>query len=350
MTSLTQVAITARKTIRYGIFLIIFLIVGKFLLDASVSIYRKIFPPPPPPPTVKFGKLTKIPFPENKETAKLTYTLETPEGGLPTDIPNQAKVYFMPKISPNLLSLDVAKEKAKALGFDSEPQQKSDTLYRFTNSTVPSNMEINIITGSFSISYDLSADRSPVSNRPPVAEIAASEFRSNLSGANVLPADLTGPTTHEFFKLSDAKLVSALSLSESDVVKVNLFRKSYDNLPSMTGNPNEANVWAIISGAQNRNQQIIGAEYHYYPVDETQFSTYPIKTPQEAFSELQSGNPFIANLGVNKDGDSLKIRRIYLAYFDPEVESDFFQPIYVFEGDNGFSAYVPAVTSDYYGS
>jgi len=49
MTSLTRIAITARKTIRYGIFLIIFLIVGKILLDAGVAIYKKVFPAPPPP-------------------------------------------------------------------------------------------------------------------------------------------------------------------------------------------------------------------------------------------------------------------------------------------------------------
>jgi hypothetical protein len=118
----------------------------------------------------------------------------------------------------------------------------------------------------------------------------------------------------------------------------------------MTANPTEANVWALISGASNKSQQIIAAEYHYFPVDETQFSTYPLKTPAEAFDELQTGTPFIADLGTNKDGASLKIRRIYLAYFDPDTECDFYQPIYVFEGDNGFIAYVPAVASDYYGN
>lgn len=348
MTSLTQIAISARRAIRYTIFVIIFLIVGKFLLDASVAIYLKIFPPPPPAPTIKFGKLMAIPFPKSTITAKLTYTLETPEGGLPTNIPTQAKVFFMPKPNSSLLALDVSKEKAKAMGFTSDPIAESDTIYKFTNPNYPSMIEINIVTGTFSISYDLSADRSPITLKPPVAEVAAAEFRSELSSATILPEDLTGPTTHAFYKLSSGKLATALSLSESDVVKVNLFRKDYDNLPSMTANPNEANVWAIVSGSATREQQIIAAEFHYYPVDETQFSTYPIKTPQVAFTEFQSGSAFIADLGLNKDGDSVKIRRIYLAYFDPESESDFFQPIYVFEGDNGFTAYLPAITSNYY--
>ncbi len=324
--------------------------VGKVILDASIGIYLKVFPPAPPPPTVKFGKLTKIPFPTNDITAKFTYVLETPEGGLPTKIPNQAKVYFMPKISANLLALDVAKEKARSLDFTSEPEQVSNILYKFKNPDVPSTLEMNIITGTFSISYDLSADRSPISTRPPVAEVAASEFRSTLSSADVLPEDLSGPTTHNFLKLSGGNLTTALSLSESDLVKINLFRKNYDNLPSMTGSPNEANVWALVGGATNKSQQIVASEYHYHPVDESQFSTYPIKTPTEAYNELQSNQAFVADIGLNKDGASLKIRRVYLAYFDPEAESDYFQPIYVFEGDNGFTAYVPAVTNSYYGN
>lgn len=349
MTSLTRIAIAARKGIRYTIFAIIFLIVGKFLLDAGTAVYLQIFPPAPPPPTVKFGKLTKVSFPNNNITAKLNYTLETPTGGLPKDIPTQAKVFFMPKPASNLLALDTAKDKAKSLGFAGVPVQESDTLYKFPNSSYPSALEMNIVTGTFSISYDLAADRSPISTKPPAAEVAASEFRSVLSSANILPDDLNGPTTHEFFKLSSGKLEGAISLSESDVVKINLFREDYDKIPAMTANPGESNVWAIISGSNAQGQQIIASEYHYYPVDKTQYSTYPIITPSEAFAQLQAGQAYIADLGLNKDGDSLKIRRMYLGYFDPESEADFYQPIYVFEGDNGFIAYYPAVSPTYYG-
>lgn len=349
MTNLTRIAIVARKAIRYTIFAIIFLIVGKIVLDAGIVIYKKAFPAPPPTPTVKYGKLTKIPFPENASTAKLTYVLETPEGGLPTNIPTQSKVFFMPKASPNLLSLDAAKTTAQALGFGTNPQQLSETMYQFNNPTAPTSLQMNIVTGTFSISYDLAQDKSPIENKPPIAEVAASTFRSILSSADVLPLDLTGPASSNYLKLRGGELVNALSLSESDIVKVNLFRKSYDGLPSMTGIPDQANVWAMISGSKNRNQEIIASEYHYYPVDETQYSTYPIKTPAEAFSELQTNKAYTAAIGLNKDGDSVKIRRIYLAYFDPGSVSAFYQPIYVFEGDNGFTAYLPAVASSYYG-
>lgn len=356
MANLTQVAITARKVIRYTIYFIVFLTVGRILLSAGVSIYLKMFPPAPPSPTVKFGKLTKIPFPTGSTTPKLTYTLETATGTFPTDIPTQVKVYFMPKVNSNLLSLDTAKTKAVALGFDDpNPQQESDSLYKFKNPSFPSTMEINIITGAFSISYDLTADKTPISSRPPVAEIAASEFRGALSDANVLAEDLSGPMIPGYLKLKNGKLANALALSESDVVKVNLFRKPYDNLPSVTADPTQSNVWAIISGGQQKNQQIIAAEYHYYSVDESQYSTYPIITPQEAFNELQTGKAYVASMGQYKDSDSLKIRKVYLAYFDPGIASDFYQPVYVFDSGendpgNSFIGYLPAVSPNYYGN
>lgn len=348
MTSLTKIAIISRKIIRYGIYLVIFLIVGRIFLNLGIKIYKKVFPAPPPAPTVRYGKLTKIPFPENGVTAKLTYTIETAEGGLPTNIPTQAKVYFMPKTSANLLSLDTAKSKAAALGFSTDIQQVSETVYKFKNSNYPSTLQMNIITGTFSISYNLISDKSPIDLKPPVAEVAASDFRSFLSEANILPGDLTGSTTHDFLKISNGQLVSALSLSEANFVKINLFRKNYDDLPSVTENPNQANVWAIISGARNQSQQIIASEYHYNSVDESQYSTYPIKTPTEALTELQAGKAFIANLGLNEKEGTLKIRRVFLAYFDPDAITEYYQPIYVFEGDNGFVAYLPAVISDYY--
>jgi hypothetical protein len=105
----------------------------------------------------------------------------------------------------------------------------------------------------------------------------------------------------------------------------------------------------MISGSQAQNQEIIAAEYHYYPVDESQYATYPIKTPAEAFTELQNNQAFIASLGQNKDGDNVAIRRMYLAYFDPDSAAEFYQPVYVFEGDNDLVEYLPAVTSTYYG-
>ncbi len=347
MTSLTRVSIITRKIIRYSVFFVIFLIVAKILFDIGSGVYRKFFPAPPPPPTVTFGKLPKLYFPENPKI-NLSYSLETIEGGLPTLAP-QAKVYFMPKLSANLFSLDTTKNTASKLGFVPSEQQVSQTIYKFPHKQNPATLEINIVTGVFSISYDLGADSSPIQKRPPAPEIAASYVRSFLSSADLLPADLSGPTTHEFLKIEGGKFISAISLSESDLVKINLFRKKYDNLPCLTADPGTANVWFYVSGSQDRTKQVLAGQYIYFPVDESQSSTYPLKDSQTAWNEFNSGGAFIASYGANQEGDKVMIRKIYLAYYDAGVEMEFLQPIIVFEGDRGFIAYLPAVTAEYYG-
>lgn len=351
MSSLTQVAISTRKVIRYGVLFIIFLIVGRILWGSAVGIYRKINPPPPPPPTVKFGKLPTLPFPqpaEGENRPKLSFSLETAEGGLPALFP-QGKVFFMPKISSNLLSLQIATDKATALGFSPNWQEISDTLYKFPHATEHSELLMNIISGAFSISFDLKSDSTPLGRRPPAPEIAAAAVRSYLSSADLLPEDLTGEVTHKFLKQEGESLVPALSLSEASLIKVNFFRKAYDGLPALTPKPNESNVWFMVSGLPERQKQIVAAEFHYFPVDESQFSTYPLKSSQDAWNELTSGRAYVASYGLNTEGGQVKIRKIYLGYYDANEPTEFFQPIIVLEGDKGFIAYVPAVTPDYYG-
>lgn len=344
MASLTRTAIITRKVIRYSIFAIIFLIIGRLLLSAGIRAYRYFFPEPPPPPTVSFGKLPELNLPEGQSVEGVTYTLELPEGSLP-NLPTQAKVYFMPKIASNLLDLESAIEKARGLGFSPNPQEISETVYRFSHPNVPATLEINIVTGIFSVSYSLSQDSSPIERIPPAPEIAASTVRSYLSSADLLPEDLTGPTTHEFLKIEGGDLVVKQGRADSHLTKINFYRKAYDERASLPPNPDEANVWFLVSGSNERAKQIIAGEFHYFPVDETQSSTYPIKTAQEAFDELKTGDAYIVRAPSQ---GNITIRRVYLAYYDSGTAAEFFQPIVVFQGDS-FIAYVPAVTAEYYG-
>jgi hypothetical protein len=336
-----------RKIIRYGIYGIIGIIALRAVILTGIKIYRHFFPEPPPPPTVSFGKLPALPFPKRDVPSDLTFSLETPTGELPT-LPLTVKVYYMPRLSSQLLSLEEAKTKASNLGFDPNGVEVTQTIYSFKKEDVPSELKISIVTGVFSVSYNLSQDPTPLQRRPLAPEISASKARSFLSAADLLAKDLTGPTIPQPVKLQDQKIIGATSLSEANFVKVNFFRKSYDDLPSVTPDVNEGNVWIIVSGDQERDKQIIACEYHYFPIDETKFATYPIKTAQAAFEDLKAQKGFIASIG-GTNNKNIVIRKVYLGYYDAGVPTDFFQPLVVFEGDNNFVGYVPAVTSNYYG-
>lgn len=349
MASLTESSVIARKVIRYAVYGIILILILRFAINLGVKVYRKFVPAPEPEPTLTFGKLPKLPFPETGAPSNLTFTLETPDGKLPV-LPKQTEVYFMPPVTANIRALDTAKERAAALGFNSQGRllvENVPNVYIFQKMNAPSTLTANIVTGVFSISYDISSDPSVISGLPPAPEVATAQSRSVLASAGLLAEDFKeARTSHEFLRIEGGKLVPAVSLSEADVIKVNLFRKSYGkDIPSVTARVREANVWFMLSGAGSR--QVIAAEYHYFPIDAQKSGTYPLKTAQEAWDELASQGGFIASLGNNATG--ITIRKVYLGYYDAGQYTEFYQPVVVFEGDNDFSAYVSAITSNFYG-
>lgn len=343
MATLTEISIAARKTIRYGIYIIIFLVVIKYSIGIGRTIYNRMFPPPPEPPSVGFDVLPVLPLPEEK-TQGLSFNLETTTGELPV-LTNKLPVYFMPPIVSGLSDLDEAKEKAKGLGFDPDGKKVVDNVpnvYVFKKGQ-ESTLTMDIIKGTFSISYDLSSNPSVIGGNPPAPSSAIGAVRGYLQSASSLAPDLSETAVHQLIRINQGEYVEAISLSEADLIRVNIFRKDYaDSLPAVTPNMPLANIWFLLSSGR----EIIAAEYKYYPVNEERFETYPIISSQEAWDKLVNGEGHIANLGVNED--EITIRRVYLAYYDAGQYTEFYQPVFVFEGDDNFYAYVPAVTDEYY--
>lgn len=345
MSSLTQVSILSRKIIRYSIYTAILIVIVRYSYLIGVKIYRKYFPEPPPPPTLTFGKLSSIPFPEKEVPTDLVFTLQTVDGKLPK-LPKQQSVYFMPKSISTIKSLDSAKQKAVSLGFNPNGTELVETVYLFKHNTSPATLSLNIVTGIFSIGYDLNSKPSVLESPPPEPAVATSLAKTFLTRAKSLPGDLTGAVTNEYLKIQDGKLVTANSLSDANITKINLYRKNYNELPNVTSVANQANIWFMFTGARDPGDQVYAAEYHYFTVDENKSGTYPIKTTETAWEELKSGKAYFANVDEKSKGN-IVVRKVYLAYYDPDQYTEYYQPVVVFEGDDNFVAYVPAVSSDY---
>ena len=349
MASLTQISISSRRVIRYGIYLIILIVIGRFVFNIGTAVYKRLVPPPKPRPTTAFGKLPKLPFPQ-KPNPTINYILELPEGKLP-ELLELTEVYSMPPFETNIKALEDASDKANSLGFKSEGKRVVENIpnvYIFEKGSLPSKLTINIITGIFSVSYNIEEDPLILRGNPPAPEESVQTARDLLRNAKLLTDDLKeSPFTHQFIKYEATNFNSVSSLSEANLIKVNLFRKGYginDTILSVTPDMPEANVWFIISGGRGR--QVIIGEYHYFPLDATKASTYPLKKSDQAFEELKNRKGFIANVGNNKD--NVTIRKVYLAYYDAGQYQEYYQPVVVFEGDNNFYAYVPAVTDEFY--
>jgi len=279
-----------------------------------------------------------------QEKSKLSFKLETIQGGLPK-LPPVGKVYFMPKEGPNLLALERAGEKAQKMGFRSQPEKISQTIYRWTNQKIPpTTLEMDINTGNFHLRYPYETDQELLTGKNlPANQQAASEAKNFLSTNGLLTDDLaTGSAEFDYLRFTPPSLTPAISLSEADFVRVNLFRANLDGLKILPPNPKESLISFLFSGSREFGKRIIEVNYNYFPIEKEIFATYPLKPINTAWQELQGGQGFIANFGQNEQGQ-ITIRQIYLSYYDAKDPQNFLQPIYVFEGDRNFFAYVPAV-------
>ena len=342
--SLTEVSYTTRKVIKYGGICLILFLVGRGLLLAGIAYWKLMNPPPPPPPTVEFGKLKPIQFPK-QEKENINYTLQLPTIDFP-EFPDRAKVLVMPYKLPSFTIWDTATAEAAALGFKSSPEELTSNIYRWTKTTpVTATLTMNIVDGSFVYKYFWQENPNILGGSLPLESEAAEQVLSFIGEAKNLATDLANADYKvAYVKHTGNKLISTLSISEGDLVKVNLFRANIDGMPVVTPIPSKGIVSALLSGYAS--QRLLELEYNYFPVDYSSFATYPIKTAAQAWEELRQGKGYIAS-SSNKN-NNIVVRRVYLGFYDSYEPQTYLQPIYIFSGDDDFLAYVPAIIEEWY--
>ena len=137
------------------------------------------------------------------------------------------------------------------------------------------------------------------------------------------------------YSISGGKLIPATSLANTQIIQVSFIQADIDNLPVYYDNPNSSSMNFLIS-----TEKVVNGNFLHQTLS-TQFATYPIKTANQAYEELQKGGGYIAFYGGSPN---VAIRNIFLAYYMSGSLQNFLMPVFVFQGDNGFYAYVPAVT------
>lgn len=345
--NLTEIAFWSRAAIKYTLIFVAILILGKLGWSLVFGLYTSIFPPAPPPPTIAWGPLPALHFPEKPGLSTFSYTLQTATGELPK-LDVTLPVYFVPKQQISFLKLEEAQALANSLDFEPAGVPLSETIYRFSKEGTSRTLDINTVNKTLSLNYRLADSPELLTLKPKSQEDAANEARSFLSSGQLFTEDLqTGTVTYEFLRVEADQLIPAVSLSEANFVRVNFWRAPVQNIPVVTPYKNKANVWFLATGSENRELKLIAGEYHYFPIDLSQSSTYPLKTAQAAWDELVAGKGYVASYPA--ENTKIVVRKVYLAYYDSGTPQGFLQPVVVFEGDGNFSAYVPAVTSDQYG-
>ena len=261
---------------------------------------------------------------------------------------DKQKVYFIPVKKPGLLDLDRAKNQAKRMGFLSEPRKISETVYRWQKEkALLSTLEMNIVNDNFTIKKNWQEDQTLlVEKMLPIKEQAFIEAKNFLQ-TNGLPSQNLKIENAKvsFLRFVSPNLLPAISLSEADFVRIDLFRKKLNDLPVVPPNPKEASISFLFSGSRNQERRILEVKFTHFPAVGETSATYPLKTSAQAWEELKTGKAFIASLKKGKT--QITIRKIYLAYFENNILQNYLQPIYVFEGDDNFAAYISAISSDW---
>lgn len=351
MASLTETAYVARRGIKFGAVGLVAVIVLWFAGTGFISWWQATHPAPEPAPAAEFGLLKPIVWP--KSTKKAEYELQTPDGttGRFTD---RMKVFFVPEKKSSFADVDKATEIARKFDFLFEPTQLNSKTYRWTNQDpIPQSLEVNIVTHSFTLKKQWSADPTLVTQKKFTSDKEEiMDAQSVLRAAQLLSPDLSGNERVSYWRAQGSKLVTAVSLSEADFVRVDFYRKPWEEkgLSSKTGtsysfmpmSPERGLAYVLLAGSSDTKKRVLEIDYQYHAVEYSTVGTYPIKTSQEAFDELKAGGGYLASF----EGKSTAvIRRVSLGYLD-SVDNRYTMPVYIFTGDDQLVAMVSAIRTD----
>lgn len=343
--SLTQTAYTSRRVIKFGgIGVIVFSLLW-VIVTTSYNLYRSRNPVYTAP-TVRYGVLPKIVFPEKEKTSK-NFSFELANDTVP-NFKDQAKVYIIYRPNTTFLALQEDTQTAKSFGFNSDPVELKAGIYEFKDTTNNKTLTLNVLAGNFELTYPYGSDQVLLTENKVPSKSEAIEIASNfLNKGNKLSEDLkNGEKNVSYWKIDGGTLKSVSAQSEANAARVDFYRKDFDNFDLISSNFGQASISVLISGSTVEAKKIIGVNFKDVNIDRESYSTYPIKTAEEAISDLKSGNYWTAR---DISDSNVTIRKIYLAYYEPIILTNYLQPIFVFEGDNNFVAYVPAVSSKYTG-
>lgn len=337
--TLTQVALITRRTI---LTLIISSIVG-FSTFIGYQIWRisylKSLPPPEEKADLKFGLLPTPDFPEPKiSSSNFSYSIDTATGGLP-EFSKVIKVYFTPKGNVTFASNDKASGLAQKLGITGLPQIISDNIHQFREKD--KSLIYYLDTGNFV--YRKDATSSSYITLMEDDQLIAN-FRGLLLELGLRNEALRdSPYKIKLIKAIDNNLIPAQARQEASGASILLWPKDVNKMPIVTAKFTDSLIKGNSIGNFLSLNDLLDLKFTFWPIDETVFATYPLKSASQALEDLETSNGIVI---VEPKLPQVSITSVYLAYFQSETYFSYLLPVVVFEGPS-FVAYVNAIPEQY---
>ncbi|MFA6361697.1 MAG: hypothetical protein WCX33_02735, partial [Candidatus Shapirobacteria bacterium] len=291
--SLTQTAYTSRQVIKFGGSGLIIFVFLWTVISTGYKLYIKAHPPYIAP-TAKYGILPKNTFPE-KLTEQKTFSFELPNDVIPT-FKDQAKVYVIYRPNTTFLALEEDTKTAIDFGFESKPTEIKPGIYEFKNDTLNRTLTVNVLDGDFKMTYPYTSDQMLLEPKSmPKKEEAVNIASSFLEKGNKLTSDLDeGEKKVSFWQIQGTGLKAVSSQAEANAARVDFYRKNLDDFNLVSTNYGQASVSVLVSGSDVEGKRVIEVNFKDITIDRESFSTYQIKTAQEAINDLNNGNYWTA--------------------------------------------------------
>lgn len=288
-------------------------------------------------------------IPQARSSDAYTYVIDTLDGTPNVENATEAAtVYFIPKATASFGSLSTVSLMAKEAGFDTEVTQPkiSDNVATFDDGK--KKLVIDMASFNFSFDYvltqeDINFDSSDVPSERDLTS-RATAFFSNLDR---YPQELAKGTQNIMYMNFNAgsKEIQSLETSEgANMAEIDFYRPDINGYPVVTSTYYNSPHYVLI-GFSPAGDRIVRAQVKLYEISKDQIGQYPLRTAELAFGDLQAGKGLVVS--STQEAGQVTIKKVFLAYYDPDVYQEYFQPVYVFLGDNNYVGYVPAVTEQY---
>ncbi len=319
--------------------LVFFYAARVFLLYLEANTPKKVYI------NATFGKIKK-PTLTKTQSGNFHFTLDTVEGQ-PITATASGQVYFLPQ-SPSKFGF---REKiylmAKNLGFDASVKHQLNNT-EATFSDLKQKLSIDITNFNYTYEYDLIKDKNVFVNTSIPAQKSAEEKATDfMRSVGRYPDELVKGSKKTLYYVYDQnknQLTPAPRPQDANVVEVDFYRPDVDPFPVVSPQYFNSQNYVIMV-FNDTGFKVIKAQVRFFEKSESQIGNYPLITGNAAFKNLQEGKSLVV---FSLPGiQNVTIKKMFLAYLDPDLSQGYLQPVYVFLGNDDFVGYVPAIRDDY---
>ncbi|HLD26952.1 MAG TPA: hypothetical protein VJB63_03280 [Patescibacteria group bacterium] len=345
--TLTELSHTVRRSIVPSVFGFILLIALYFVISNYLNYLAS-----QRPKTIViepiFGKINKLALKNTFQySTKSHFVLDTIEGR-PKTATDTAKVYFLPPKITKFGYLQTVFLMAKKLGFHVD-----EIKHTIKNNTVlfedeEKSVQINIANYNFTYAYKYDDNLQVFDDVTfPEDTTIKEKIKGFLSDVGRYPEELAQGKEDLSFLIYDRdtkQFTPTTRKNEANAVEFDLYRPDINSFPAVSPSYFGSHNYAL-AVFQSDTYTVLKAQISFFEKENEKIGIYPLKTGSEAWDELKNKQGFIVSEGESKD--TITIKKMFLAYVDPDIYQSYVQPVYVFLSADGFAGYISAIKDEY---